>query len=44
MLLIRGFPIGHLERPIVRQSEEQFQPLYLGDDLFGVRAVSVSNA
>ena len=38
--LIRGLPVGQWESPIVRQFEERFQPFYLGDDLFGVHAVS----
>lgn len=35
----RGFPVRHLERPIVRQRKEMLQPLYLGVGLFGVHAV-----
>jgi hypothetical protein len=36
VLLIRRFPIGHLERPFIRKPEYVLQQLYFGDDLLGV--------
>jgi hypothetical protein len=39
MLLVRGLPIGHLERPLVQQRQDVLQQVNVGNDLFGVHAV-----
>ncbi len=43
VFLIRGLPIGHPERPFVRQRQDVLQNLDFGDGLFGVHAVSITN-
>lgn len=36
MLLVRRFPIRHLEWPFVRQREDALQQLYFGNGLFDI--------
>jgi hypothetical protein len=44
MLPVRSFAVGQLEPPCVRQRNDSLQPLYLGDGLLDVHAVSISEA
>jgi hypothetical protein len=43
MLLVCCLPIGHPERPFIRQREETFQQLYLRNDLLDIHTVSSNN-
>ncbi len=33
MLLVGGFPVGHAERPLVRERKHALEPLDFHDDL-----------
>lgn len=39
ILLTFHLPVGNLGRPIVGQTEELFQPLYVSDDLLDIHTV-----
>jgi hypothetical protein len=42
MLLVRGLPIGRLERPFVRQSKDMLQQFYFGNGLLNIHIHAVS--